>query len=132
MSEDDPFTGKLSEKQSRELFFNAENDPDVQAMFTMVSKQVLPAQKPEVREEAKRIDPFEHIHARNAELDAVRAHVALQSDSRQVLVKHPHALPVKQETVSLDELPSIVRQSAEAVLLQRLQNGHARHKQHKK
>jgi hypothetical protein len=29
-------------------------------------------------------------------------------------------------------LPSIVRQSAEAVLLQRLQNGHARHKQHKK
>jgi hypothetical protein len=75
----------------------------------------LLAKKEEVRKEEKRVNPFALIEDRNAEMDRVRREAALISDKNQVLVKGPQI--VKEETVSLENLPTIVRQLAEKAKL---------------
>ena len=73
----------------------------------------------EVRPAVAPIDPFEAINKRNAELDAIRHEAALASDSQQTLVRDPMVQPSKTETVSIDKLPAIIRQAADAALLRR-------------
>jgi hypothetical protein len=69
------------------------------------------AKKQEIRQEEKRVNPFALIEDRNAEMDRVRREAALISDANQTLIKGP--LNVKEDVVSLDNLPAIVRQMAE-------------------
>jgi hypothetical protein len=63
------------------------------------------------------INPFSEIEERNKELDRIRQEMALRSDDTQILVKEPPKQADKQETVSLDQLPFVVKQAAEAAIL---------------
>lgn len=72
----------------------------------------------ELREEPKRVNPFEHIDAGNKILQEARIQAASVSDPNQTLVSGP--IESTSETVRLDELPAIVRQAAEASLLKKL------------
>jgi hypothetical protein len=96
--------GPISKTKTKQLFFNADN---VEPEFHLPS---LVAKREEVRKEEKRINPFALIEDRNAEMDRVRREAALISDANQILVKGPQI--IKEETVSLENLPAIVRQMA--------------------
>jgi hypothetical protein len=101
--------GSISKTKTKQLFFNAEhNEPEFHLPALMAKKE-------EVRKEEKRINPFALIEDRNAEMDRVRREAALISDANQVLVKGPQVF--KEETVSLENLPAIVRQMAEKAKL---------------
>ncbi len=73
------------------------------------------AEVKEVREEPKRVNPFEHIDAGNKILQEARMQAAVVSDPTQTLVRGP--VEVSSETVSLEELPALVRQAAEASII---------------
>jgi len=115
MSIDDPYTGKLSARSAKRLFFNAEDDESTKIVFELASRQnVGSLVKEEVRPEEKPIDPFAAIDERNAELDRIRHEQALLSDPTQTLVKEPVKNKTSSETVKLEDLPVVVKQAAEA------------------
>jgi len=115
----EPFTAKLSSQKTRALFYNAENDKTISATYEN-ARSTRVAGPVEVRKEAPQIDPYEEINKRNAELDAIRHEAAMVSDSQQTLVRDPMVQASKTETVSLDKLPAIIRQAADAALLKKL------------
>lgn len=98
-------SGRISSAKAQHLFYNGETDA---ADFIRPLQHLA---KQEVRQEEKRINPFAHIEDRNAEMDRVRREAALISDANQKLFKGPKI--VKEEMVSLESLPTIVRQLAE-------------------
>jgi hypothetical protein len=109
------FSGSLNKKKTKALFYNAQDDPEVLKTFGGLQNRVVVAKK-EVREEAPKVNPFQHLEDRNAELAKIRNEAALRSDATQTLVKGPKPL-IEKETVSLEDLPHIVRQAAESALL---------------
>lgn len=101
--------GPISKQKAKHLFYNAAEDtPDFQM-------PILSKPKPEVRTEEARVNPFALIEDRNAEMDRARREAALISDANQVLVKGP--VITKEETVTMDALPAIVRQLAQQAKL---------------
>ena len=114
----EPFTGQLSKRRTRALFFNAEDDKTISATYESARTTTLETPA-EVRREEARIDPYEAINLRNAELDSIRHQAAMASDNQQTLVRQPMVQPSKTEIVSLEKLPAIIRQAAEAALLKK-------------
>lgn len=112
----EPLSGKLSQKKSRALFYNADNS-ETAALFAGLEHLKLEAKK-EVRVEEKPIDPFAHIDERNNELEAVRRLAAESSDPNQILLKGPTKIG-QTEIVSIEDLTPLVKQAAEAALLRR-------------
>jgi hypothetical protein len=110
------YTGRLRSRATKRLFFNAEEDSVTQAIFQGLQDAKV-AKKQEVRPVDAPINPFAEIEERNKELDRIRQEMALRSDDTQILVKEPPKQADKQETVSLDQLPLIVKQAAEAAIL---------------
>jgi len=104
------FTATISSKASKKLFF--------MESASLIQNYQEPEPILEVRPEAPRINPFEAIEERNRAMDLARLEAARISDPTQVLVKEPVAIGQTQ-TVSIDELPAIVRQATEAALLKR-------------
>jgi hypothetical protein len=115
----EPFTAKLSSQRTRALFYNAENDKTIAATYEN-ARSTNVAAPVEVRPEEAPKDPFEEINRKNAELDAIRHEAAMVSDSRQTLVRDPMVQASKTETVSLDKLPAIIRQAADAAMIRKL------------
>jgi len=115
----DDFTStKMSKASKKRLFFNAE-DSD------MVFKGALSApieMRKEVNEEPEPINPYASIDKKNEEYEKVLYELAFKSDATQTLVRDPSKPADKSETVRLEDLPAIVRQAAEAALLQKLRS----------
>lgn len=109
----DPFTGTISSTKSKKLFFNADQSVPFDTNAYISPKQ-------EVRPEPERINPYAAIEERNALLDKAHMEAALLSDSTQTLIKEPYASVVHAETVTLEDLPAMVRQAAEAAMLKKL------------
>jgi hypothetical protein len=110
------YTGRLSARATKRLFFNAEEDSVTQAIFQGLQDAKV-TKKQEVRPVEAPINPFAELEERNKELDRIRQEMALRSDDTQILVKEPPKQADKQETVSLDQLPFVVKQAAEAAIL---------------
>jgi len=72
----------------------------------------------ELRPEPKRVNPFQHIEDGNKALQEARIQAALHSDATQTLVHGP--IETTTETVSMEDLPAIVRQAAEASIMKNL------------
>jgi len=102
--------------KTNELFYNAIHSTNLDA-FEAVKHCIIP-QKQELREEEPSVDIFKDIHEKNRALDTIRADLALVSNEQETLVRGPHKTASKEETVTLDELPLIVKQAAEAAMLQ--------------
>ena len=113
------YSGKLSKKSTRKLFYNAEKDQETIAVFRGLENTKPVEKKVEIREEQPQIDPYESIKLRNMELDKARFDAALKSDSAQTLLKAPTRVDNK-ETVTLEQLPAIVRQATRAALIRRI------------
>lgn len=121
MNKTDPFTGRLGSKKAKHLFENAATDDTTNRLFELV--KALPIEQvQELRPEPAKLNPFEAIDERNHAMDQARYDASLVSDPTQTLVKGPSAAPIaaKSETVTLEELPAIVRQAAEAALIKKL------------
>lgn len=103
---------------SKKLFFNADKDEDTERIFAQAVTEIVRTK--ETLPEPKPINPYEAVEARNAEMDRARLEAAQVSDPSQVLLKGPTSGPQKVETVSMDSLPAIVRQAAEAALLKKM------------
>ena len=112
----DPFTGTISSTKTKKLFFNAENSHYGGAF----DSKAYVSPKPEVRPEPERINPYAAIEERNALLDKAHMEAALVSDANQTLIKQPYASVVHAETVTLEDLPAMVRQAAEAAMLKKM------------
>ena len=112
----DPFTGNLNSPTTKKLFFNAESS---QYGAAFDSKAYV-SPKAEVRPEPERINPYAAIEERNALCDKAHMEAALISDSTQTLIKQPYASVVHAETVTLEDLPALVRQAAEAAMLKKM------------
>jgi hypothetical protein len=95
-------------------FFNADT-PETSAIFSGLHSKTI-EQKQETREEEKPINPFAHIDEGNKLLEHARLEAAKLSDATQIFVNGPVTRPQESETVSLDDLPAIVRQAAEAAV----------------
>lgn len=108
--------GRLSKNATKKLFFNADD--------SILFSDSAPQQIQEIRPEAPRIDPYDAIKERNEALDKARFEAAKISDPTQVLIKEPYAIS-KTETVTLAELPAVVRQAAEAAIIKRYRRGAA-------
>jgi len=115
----DVFSTRLSERATKRLFFNAEQDQITKAIFQDAAHLKV-ARPAEVRMEEKPVNPFEDIDRRNAELEEARQEALRVPDPTRILIKEPSKAPSKIETVSLEELPLVVRQAAEASLLRKL------------
>jgi len=117
----DPFSGRINPKKTKQLFFNAETDPDTLNAFKGLDKNVHVAPR-EVRAQEPKVNPFQSIDDRNEELRKVTLDLASRSDSVQQLVRGPsiHA-PSASETVELKDLPHMVQQAAENALRARTQ-----------
>lgn len=116
---DEHINTSVSVKKTKQLFFNGQ-DATTEKLFRSVS--ALPVVQPqEVRQEAAPVNPYAELEARNAEMDRIRLEAAMQSDGTQTLLKPPTKVSATTtETVSLEELPALVRQAAEASLKKRL------------
>lgn len=101
----------------KKQFFNADSI-ETSAIFSGLSSKVL-TEKPEVRPEETTINIYKHIDDGNKRLEQARIEAAKISDATQTLVNGPVTMATESETVSLDDLPAIVRQAAEASLLKR-------------
>lgn len=110
----EPFTGKLDKRKTKQLFFNAENETH------FFNSNAYVNQVQEVRPEEPRVNPFASIDERNALLDKAHMEAAMISDATQTLIKEPYASIQVAETVTLEELPHVVRQAAEAAMLRNL------------
>jgi len=115
----DVFSTKLSERATKRLFFNAEKDQITKAIFQDAGHLKV-ARPPEVRIEEKPIDPFEDINRRNSELEQARQEALRVPDPTRILIKEPSKAPTKTETVTLEQLPLVIRQAAEASVLKHL------------
>jgi hypothetical protein len=113
----DPFTGNLNSTKTKKLFFNASDNSQYGAAF---DSKAYVSPKAEVRPEPERINPYAAIEERNALLDKAHMEAALISDSTQTLIKQPYASVVHAETVTLEDLPALVRQAAEAAMLKKM------------
>jgi hypothetical protein len=116
MNDNSEYTGRLSARATKKLFFNAEDDPTTQSIFQGLQEARVVA-KQEVRPVEKPVNPFAAIEERNAELDRIRHEMALRSDETQVLVKEPPKQADTSKLVTLEELPLAVKQAAEAAML---------------
>ena len=109
-------SSRVSKCTTDALFFNACNQGINLDAFEEVKQFEVP-QKQELREEEPPIDIFQSINEKNKLLDTIRAEQALISNEHEVLVKGPHKLAAEEESVTLEELPALVKQAAEAALL---------------
>jgi hypothetical protein len=112
----DMYASKLSEKTVKKLFFNAEKDEGTNFVFAPIANAKVMAPD-EVRKESVPINPFAAIEERNAELDQIRFDAAMRSDPTQTLIKEPAKVADKTEHVTMEQLPVVVRQAAEASIL---------------
>lgn len=108
------FTAPLNKKKAKQLFFNGIGTNS----FDDVVHSTVP-QKQELREESEPIDIYEQINKKNELLDQIRRERAMVSTEFEKLIKEPGKLPDHSETVSLEDLPLVVKQAAEAALLQK-------------
>ena len=118
------FTAKLSERATKKLFFNAEHDEDTKRVF---AQAVVSVEKPkELAPEPKPVNPYQALDDRNRAMDQARIEAAKVSDPTMVLIKEPGIQPAaKVESVTLEQLPAVVRQAAEAAVLKRLKRHRA-------
>ena len=108
---------KLSSAVAKRLFFNADTK-ETDALFAHARRQEV--HEPEVIvPEERPIDPFAAVNERNAMMNAARAEAAKVSDASQVLITGPNKPANSSETVTLDQLPLIVKQAAENALQKR-------------
>jgi hypothetical protein len=108
---------KLSKTTAKRLFFNADTK-ETDALFAHAQRQEVHEPEAIVPEE-KPVDPFAAVNERNAIMNAARAEAAKVSDPTQTLVEGPHRPANSSETVTLDQLPLIVRQAAENAIQKR-------------
>ena len=110
---------KLSTASKKRLFFNAEDSDNV---FKDALRAPIEMRK-EVNEEPEPINPYASIDQKNEEYEKVLYELAFKSDATQTLVRDPSKpADKKSETMRLEDLPAIVRQAAEAALLQKLRS----------
>ena len=108
---------RLSDAAAKRLFFNADNK-ETDALFAHARQQEVREPEAIVPEEAP-IDPFAAINERNAMMNAARAEAAKVSDPSQTLITGPNKPADRSETVTLEQLPLIVKQAAESALQKR-------------
>lgn len=97
-------------------FSNADTS-ETRAIFRGIDASNIEAPL-ELREEPKRVNPFEHIDAGNKALQEARMQAASISDPTQTLVRGP--VETTSESVTLEDLPAIVRHAAEAAIMKKL------------
>jgi hypothetical protein len=116
----DLMTPKLSEKAKKKYFFNAEEDS--KDIFKGIPELVVP-KKDEVRQPSEPINIYKHLDDTNAEIEKIRKEAALKSDEFQTLIREPSKQATKTETISIEQLPTIVRQIAENKIAYHLKQG---------
>ena len=112
----EPYAAKLNQKKARALFHNADNE-ETNRLFSGMTLVEVP-KAPELRPEAKQIDPYEFLNERNEALNKARIDAAAIDDPNQILVRGPSKTGTSQE-IDMESIMPLVRQAAESALLKR-------------